>query len=114
MSRLLPLVIGLMLASLLALSSVFHVSDKGSRTHRVVTPGLVLAMSSVSAPARDNRPVGVTAQLPHAHSECHGDHLIVPAMGIISQMEPEDAYSTVGQRISEGVAAAITLRPPKL
>ena len=114
MSRLLPFLIGLMLASLLGLGSVFHVSDEGSSTRRVATPGLVLSMASASEPTRDQRPVGVSPWLPHAHSECHGDHLIVPAKAIISQMKSEDAYSAIGQRISEGMTAAPTLRPPKL
>jgi len=114
MSRLLPFVIGLLFASLLGLTSAFHLSSESSNISRFITPGLVLPMASVSKPPSDELPGDVAGRFPHAHSECHGDHMKVPAMAIISQMEPEEAYSTVGQRISEGVIAAPTLRPPKL
>ncbi|CAM4241692.1 MULTISPECIES: hypothetical protein [Sphingomonadaceae] len=114
MSRLLPFVIGLLFASLLGLTSAFYLSDESSNMSRFGTPGLALSMASVSEPPSDEVPGDVAGRFPHAHSECHGDHMKVPAMAIISQMEPEEVYSTSGQRISEGVIVAPTLRPPKL
>ncbi len=115
MSRLLPAILGLLLASLLGLSSAFHVSDESSNVSRVVMPGLVLSTASVSEPAKDEMPVSVSAWFPHAHSECHGDHVNMPAKATISQMEPEDDQSMAGhQQIRAGVTAAPALRPPNL
>jgi hypothetical protein len=114
MSRLFPFVIGVLFASLLGLTSAFHVSPESGNMSLVAASSLALSMASVSKPASVELPGDATGRLPHAHIECHGDHLILPFKAIISQLKLEHAYSTLGRRISEGVTPAQTLRPPKL
>ena len=114
MTRIFLLVAGILLASLLGISSIAHASEERPRAVSIVAEQPTASVaSSDSESSRGKLLSGDQSGLAHHHGETHGDHVNVRDETIAFQVAIEQGPPVSGcSRFGVGVTTAPGLRPP--
>ncbi len=116
MSRIVFLVTGILLASLLGMSSIVHAGGERARADGVILGAFVASIaSSESGATRGEVPFRDQIGFAHHHGECHGDHVNAQCAASVSQIAIDQGPAISRHpRFGAGVTTAPALRPPNV